>query len=231
MNILTWCKGLIYLCIPNHFFSDVCGDLEEEYTAMLLLLNGKPKANLWLVKHTVSICTHFIFSLKNLLLLFLSVVSIAILLTMILSVFWLSALSDASVLNDVFWQRWLAGNSYQLFFEPILWQSIPQVFAESVDWTLWFYQPALIYALISLYILYKVNTCHRLSITQHSLGSMTLLLLPYLVGNLLFYFMDINMTESGPIVGFMWLTTLYLIMPISYQFSKEIKKSDVYFTE
>jgi len=221
---------MIYLCIPDHFSSDVCGDLEEEYTTILLSNNGRFKTNLWLIKHTLSICTHFIFSLKNLLLLLVSVVSISILFTMVLSVFWLSDLADASVLNDAFWQRWLAGNSYQLFFEPSLWQSTPKLLSQSVDWTLWLYQPALIYALISLVILYKVNTYRSLSITQHSLASMIVLLLPYLVGSLLFSFINIQMTESGPVVGFMWLTTVYLIMPISFQLTKQIKRNDVYFT-
>jgi hypothetical protein len=31
------------------------------------------------------------------------------------------------------------------------------------------------------------------------------------------------MNESGPIVAFMWLTTLYLILPVSYQFINKIK--------
>ena len=168
--------------------------------------------------------------MKNLLLLLVSVVSISILFTMILSVFWLSDLADVSVLNDEFWQRWLAGNSYQLFFEPSLWQSTPKLLSQSVDWTLWLYQPALIHALISLVILYKVNTYRSLSITQHSLASMMVLLLPYLVGSLLFSFINIKMTESGPVVGFMWLTTVYLIMPISFQLTKQIKRNDVYFT-
>lgn len=47
--------------------------------------------------------------------------------------------------------------------------------------------------------------------------------LPYLLGRVLFVFMDIEMNESGPIVAFMWLTTLYLILPISYQFINKIK--------
>jgi hypothetical protein len=223
MSILTWCKWFILLSLPNYLSSDICGDLEEEYTTIALPLEGKRKANYWLVKQTLAICTHFLFSMKNCLSLLVITMAIFIFFTMGVSVFWLSDLADASVLNDVFWQQWLAGNSYQIFFEPILWQSIPQVFAQPVDWSLWLYQPALIYSLISFYFFYKAYELSKLSIMKSLLIAFAVITLPYLLGGALFVFMDIEMNESGPIVAFMWLTTLYLILPVSYQFINKIK--------
>ena len=226
MSILIWCKWFVCLCIPNYFSCDISGDLEEEYNTIMLPIYGRRKANRWLIKHTLTICTHFIFSTKNLLSVLISVVAVSVFSTMFISIFWLSDLTDASVLNDAFWQQWLAGNTYQIFFEPVLWQSISQVFTQSVDWSLWLYQPALIYALISLYFLYNICPLTKLSISKYLLVALTVIILPYFFGWSLFLFMDIKMNESGPIVAFMWLTTMYLIMPLSYQLINKIKMSN-----
>jgi hypothetical protein len=55
---------------------------------------------------------------------------------------------------------------------------------------------------------------------------MLTLLLPYLIGSAMFFFMDVKMIEAGPIVAFMWLSTLYLVMPISYQLINKLKTSE-----
>lgn len=230
MSILTWCKWFLRLCIPKNIFDDICGDLEEEYSTLVRSSAKKHEANFWLFKHTLVICIHFIISKSNLLSLFVSVAAISISFTMIVSVFWLSDLADASVLTDTFWQQWLAGNTYKIFLEPILWQSIPLLLAHPVDWNLWFYQPSIIYALIALCILYKVTKSKSFSIIEQFLVSMIVVLLPYLFGSALFFFMNITMTEAGPIAAFMWLTTLYLVIPISYQLINKFKLVDDYFT-
>jgi len=200
--------------------------LEEEYITITLPIYGKPKADRLLIKHTMEICTHFIFSTKNLLSFLVSVVAVSIFFTMAISVFWLSNLADISVLSDAFWQQWLAGNTYQIFFETLLWQSIPQIFAQPIDWSMWLYKPALIYALIAYYFLYKVCVITKLSIIKYLLIALTVIILPYFFGTALFLFMDIKMNESGPIVAFMWLNTLYLIIPFSYQLISKIKTSN-----
>jgi hypothetical protein len=96
--------------------SDIYGELEEEYTTIALPLEEKRKTNYWLVKQTLAIGTHFLFSMKNCLSLLVIVIAIFIFFIIGVSVFWLSDLADASVLNVVFWQQWLARNSYQIFF-------------------------------------------------------------------------------------------------------------------
>ncbi|NQZ89576.1 MAG: hypothetical protein HRT54_18525 [Colwellia sp.] len=230
MSILTWCKWFIRLCSPNSFSDDICGDLEEEHTTISQSIKGKSNADLWMIQQTLKICIHFILSKNNLLSLLVSVAAISISFTMIVSVSWLSDLEDASVLSDAFWQQWLNGSTYQIFLEPVLWQSAPQAWSQPVDWNMWFYQPSVIYALISFYTLYKITAKLHLSITEYSLVSMLTLLIPYLIGNALFFFMDIKMTEAGPIVAFMWISTLYLILPISYQFINRLRMSERCFT-
>ncbi|TWX47176.1 hypothetical protein [Colwellia hornerae] len=239
MSILTSCKWFIRLCIPKCFSDDICGDLEEEYSTIVhstITQSANEKnqasmvANAWLIKHTCSICTHFILSKNNLLVLLVSVVVISISFLMILSVFWLSNLADARVLSDVLRQQWLAGNTYQIFLEPILWQSTFQLLSKPVDWNMWFYQPAIIYALTAFYILYNVTASIGISIIEHLLVSIILVLLPYILGNTLFFFIDIEMIKTGPIVAFMWLSTLYLIIPLGYQLVNKIKTNDSCFT-
>lgn len=226
MSILTCCKWLIRLCTPNKFSDDICGDLEEEYNTISKSTDGKSNADIWMIKHTSKTCIHFLLSKNNLFSLLVSVAAISISFTMIVSVSWLSDLEDASVLSDAFWQQWLNGSTYKIFLEPVLWQSTPQIFSQPIDWNMWFYPSSVIYAIISYYILYKISSNLHLSITEYSLVSMLTLLLPYLIGNTLFFFMDVKMTEAGPIVAFMWLSTLYLVMPISYQFINKLKMSE-----
>jgi len=232
MSILTWSKWFIRLSIPTHLVDDISGDLEEEYTTIILPANNRFKAKFWLIQQTIFICAHFIFSLKNIGACLISVVAISLSFLMIVSVFWLSDLSDsdAKMFSDFFWKKWLHGNSYQLFFEPAFWQSAPKVFLQPIDWSIWFYKPALIYAFILFFILHKINISKNLSVLEYFLMSTTGILLPYLAGNILFFFMNIKMTESGPIVAFMWLSTLYLMIPISYQLVRRLKKVDNSFT-
>ena len=226
MSILTCCKWLIRLCIPSIFSDDICGDLEEEHNIISKSTHGKTNADIWIINNTLKTCIHFVLSKNNVFSLLISVAAISISFTMIVSVFWLSALEDASVLSDAFWQQWLNGSTYQIFLEPILWQSAPQVFSQTIDLHLWFYPSAVIYALVAYYILYKINANFHLSITEYSLVSMLTLLLPYLIGSAMFFFMDVKMIEAGPIVAFMWLSTLYLVMPISYQLINKLKTSE-----
>jgi hypothetical protein len=226
MSILTCCKWLIRLCTPSNFSDDICGDLEEEHSTISKSTDGKRDADIWIIKNTSKTCIHFVLSKSNIFSLLISVTAISISFTMIVSVFWLSALEDASVLSDAFWHQWLNGSTYQIFLEPILWQSAPQVFSQTIDWNLWFYPSAMIYALIAYYILCKISVNFRLSITEYSLVSVLTLLLPYFIGSAMFFFMDVKMTEAGPIVAFIWLSTLYLVMPISYQLINKLKTSE-----
>jgi hypothetical protein len=228
MMLLNGSKWLINCCIPNHLVSDICGDLEEEYTTLVLPKHRQSHANFWLIQQTLSICSHFILTAKNLFSVFSTLIATSLLFTMIVAIFWLSDLSDPNVLSADFWQGWQAGNTYRVFFEPVLWNSVSKAFTHPIDWSLWFYQPALIYASVSLYLLHKIQAITKHAPKKALLAALVIIFIPHLGGWGLLFFVDIPMNQSGPIAAFTWLSTLYLLLPINYQVINTLKTHEGY---
>ncbi|MCJ8319196.1 MAG: hypothetical protein MJK12_06160 [Colwellia sp.] len=221
-TLITMCKSLILQCLPNNINDNVCGDIEEEYNQLTAGNNSKLQSNLWLIKHTFITCGYFIMTTNKLWALLISAFSMSLFMMMALAIIWLSNYSDISEFSEQFWQQFSSGGLHLVFFEANFWQYSLQSLSKGFELHLWFDATAFIYSAIALLIIVKLHHKNNQSIKQFLSISISLMLLPYLLGSIVLATKNIPMIETGPIIATMWLTIFYLIIPISFQLIQKI---------
>lgn len=215
--LLKFSLWLLKGILPAHLKNDICGDLEEEFLNYTSKENTEYQACVWLIKQTVSTAFRYACRGNNLLVVFTSVACISIFLTLNFAIIWLSDLDDISAYNDVFWQQWLQGYSYTVFWQFAFWQYVNSASYFSHNFGIFYDFNALIYTVIALLSLNFLRQRYEFSIAQIVFFSALLLLMPYLGAIIQFMLFDVQMKQSGPITAFVWLSTLYLILPVGYQ--------------
>lgn len=220
--LLAICKSLILHCLPDKINDNVCGDIEEEYEQLVAKQNPKSQTNLWLIKHTLITCGYFMMTTNKLWTVLISVFSISLFMLMALAVIWLSNYSDVSAFSEQFWQQFSAGSLHIVFFEANFWQYSLHSLSQGSELHLWFDSAAFIYSIIALLIIMKIDNKNNQSIKPFLLISVSLMLLPYLFGSVILATQNIPMIEVGPIIATMWLTILYMIIPISFQLVQKL---------
>ena len=219
LSLLKVAKLLLNICLPEHLRDDISGDIEEEY--LLLTEQHNAHYQYWLIEQTLLTCVHYAFTPAKLLSLALATVSISIFILMSLAIIWLSAADDFSLFIERFWQEF-PQQSYTLFFEPGFWQFVPTAISEGMGFYLWIDGPAAWYSLLALLVLMKIDKHSQLSSYRYGLLSVTLMLLPYLWGTVQFLLYDISLKATGPLLATMWLTIIYMILPITFTTIKKI---------
>jgi hypothetical protein len=221
--LLSMCKKLLIICLPKKLQEDILGDLEEEYQQLLTQYKGKNEPKLWLIKQTLLTCTRFIFSPNNFLITLINLFSLTLFTIMALGIIWLSSYDDPSAFSANFWQKFDTA-SHIVFFEPAFWQYAPQAFSEGMSFNLWLDSDAIIYSIISLILLRLVDKRFFINAKAYTILALTLMLLPYLWGSMQFLLCTIPLKETGPIIATMWLTILYMILPIGFTLVKKLKQ-------
>jgi len=219
LSVSLW---FIQHILPNHLKDEICGDVEEEYTQHIVPEQGRLKANIWLFKQTFLTCSRYVFTYSKGLAFITATICLGVFLTLAFAITWLSNMSDASVLSNLFWQNWLEGHSHQVFFEPAFWEYLPEAYQHIFDLNLWFDLSACIYSVIALYFLAKINRTKTLSLMGYITLALLFMVLPYIWGTYQFMFNDIVMKASGPIISTMWFTILYMILPVGYQIVRKL---------
>lgn len=221
--LLNFCRKLLKVCLPKKLQEDISGDLEEEYQQLRTECKGKNEPELWLIKQTLLTCTRFIFTPNNLLITLVSLFSLILFTLMALGIIWLSSYDDMSAFSANFWQKFDTA-SHILFFEPAFWQYAPQALSEGMSFNLWLDLDAIIYSIISLILLRRVDKRYFINAKAYTILALTLMLLPYLWGSMQFLLYTIPLIETGPIIATMWLTILYMILPIAFTLVKKLKQ-------
>lgn len=219
LSIALW---LFHHILPSDIKDDISGDLEEEYTEHVLPDKGQFKASIWLLKQTSLTCAYHVFNYSNGLIFSVTLISISVFFILTVGV---SILGNVNVpeLNNAFWQEWGDG-SYKLFFHPAFWQYMPEFYLHYSEYggiTIWLEADPILYSICALYLIFKINKNFHLNIKTYVFFTMTLMFIPYFLGSYLLLG-DLVPTQIGPIVAIMWLTTVYMILPVGYQLIKKI---------
>lgn len=200
------------------------GDLQEEFTQEVLPKNNKLNANLWLFKQVSNIGYHAMIKSKNIVATVIAVASLSVFLLLFVAVSWLSNLSDVNSLRDVTWQGFINGSSHLTFFDPEFWTYFINFSSKSIASNLLMLVDirAFIYSVLALFILQKTNTKYGLSIGKFSVFGIGLMLLPYLLGTIIFLTQDLAHKQSGPVIATMWLSIFYMVLPIGFGVIKKL---------
>jgi len=220
--LISLCKSLIIQCLPKNINDNVCGDIEEEYNQLIAENNSKLQTNLWLIKHTFITCGYFMMTTNKLWAFLISAFSMSLFMLMALAIIWLSNYSDISAFSEQFWQQFSSGSLHIVFFEANFWQYSLQSLSNGLELHLWFDSIAFIYSAITLFIIVKLHHKYNQSIILFLSISIALMFLPYIVGSIILAIKEVPMVETGPIIATMWLTILYMIIPVSLLLIKRL---------
>jgi len=219
--LLTFCKKLLKICLPKILQDDISGDIEEEYKQLRLESISTNNAEFWLVRQTILTCSRYMFSVKNIFISFVIFLSLSLFSLMAIGIVWLSTAYDVSSFPNNFWQEFNS-TSHIVFFEPAFWGYAPTALTEGMDLNLWVDGPAVTYSIIALTLLNILDHKKQFSAILYAQISLCLMLIPYLWGSAQFLIYDIPMFETGPIIATMWLSILYMALPIGYTLVQKI---------
>jgi len=89
---------------------------------------------------------------------------------------------------------------------------------------LWIDGPALTYSIITLVLLKIIDQRNQFTAIKYAQIALCLMFLPYLWGSAKFMLYQISMVETGPLIATMWLSILYMILPIGFTLVKKMKQ-------
>lgn len=81
---------------------------------------------------------------------------------------------------------------------------------------------AILYSICALYLITKINNNFHLDVKNHVFFTIILMFIPYVLGTYLLISNDLDNAQTGLIVGIMWLTIVYMILPVAYQLIKKL---------
>lgn len=222
--LLTFCKKLLKICLPKTVQEDILGDIEEEYLQLRAKCKKKYQAELWLIQQTLLTSSRFVFTANNLLITLVIFSCLTLFSLMALGIIWLSSYDSPSTFSANFWQEF-NNASHIVFFEPAFWSYAPTALTEGMDLNLWVDGPAVTYSIITLALLNILDHKKQFSAIIYAQISICLMFLPYLWGSAKFILYKIPMIETGPLIATMWLTILYMVLPIGFLLVKKIRTS------
>jgi len=149
----------------------------------------------------------------------LASISIGIFYGLIVAVTFLSNADHTSVFDNTYWTN---GAVHLAFFEAEVWQRFnDQGLAES-SLLLFVNTPSILWFLFSCTLLFCLDKKYSLSLKSFAILALTFLSIPYLWGVVYFNLFDLPPKEAGPVIAFMWLSILYLILPLSVGLIRKI---------
>jgi len=200
---------LLNKLLPDSVNDDISGDLVEEF--------NQSKSSNW-VNHclfwrdTLSTCWRYSMNKQLSLSLGMTAVSLFIFYMLIKAVVFLSVADDPFFFKDY----WMNGDIHLLFVEDFFWSNSFGSNAYELDWGMLIHDWSVIWSTISFAVLYMLDKRYDFRLFGYISLAFVVCFTPYFYGMLVLRFNDIPLTEVGPLVAFMWISIIYLILPLSY---------------
>lgn len=200
---------LLNKLLPDSVKDDISGDLVEEF-------NQSDSANLinhylfW--RNTLSTCWRYSMNKQLFLSFAMTTISLIIFYMLIKAVVFLSVADDPLFYKDY----WMNGDIHLLFAEDFFWSNSFGANAYELDWAMLIHDRAVIWSIISFTVLYIVDRQHKFRLFGYISLAFVVCFTPYFYGMFILRFNDVPLTEVGPLVAFMWISIIYLILPLSY---------------
>jgi hypothetical protein len=207
---------LLNKLLPDSVNDDISGDLIEEFNQSSKTL-FKSKYTFWL--HTLSTCLRYNMNNKAAVSLVLAFISIGLFYGLIVAITFLSNADNTLVFDNSYWTN---GAVHLFFFEAEFWQLFGNQELSETSWQLFINIPSVLWFLFSCTWLYCLDKKYLLNLQSFAILALTFLSLPYLLGVAYFNLFDVPLRESGPIIAFMWLSILYLILPLSFGLIRKV---------
>ncbi|MEO0369529.1 MAG: hypothetical protein AAF197_12235 [Pseudomonadota bacterium] len=201
---------LIDKCLPESIKDDVAGDLTEEFNQA-----NKAKferySHLW--QQTLGACWRYAPRNKPFVQSFgLALFTVLISFVLIRAVMFLSFADDFTVYAKEYWTN---GSVHLSFVEPLFWKTM--VGDNAYPFELWALIDGWSYTW-SISCLFAISLLSRkvsIGVTGYSIFTLIACVLPYLFGIYSFQYVGLGLKEAGPMIAFMWIPTLYILLPMS----------------
>lgn len=199
---------LLNKLLPDSLNDDISGDLIEEF-------NQSDRSNL--VNHylfwmsTFSTCWRYTMNKPLYLSLGLAIISLTIFYILIKAVVFLSVADDPLFFKDY----WMDGDIHLLFAEGFFWSNSFGSNAFKLDWGMLVHDWSVTWSIISFTVLQLLEKRHKFRLIGYVCLAFIVCFTPYFYGMLTLRFNELPLTEIGPLVAFMWISIIYLILPLS----------------
>ncbi|MFT5899502.1 MAG: hypothetical protein ACI97K_002155 [Glaciecola sp.] len=210
--------GLILLetCLPNSVKDEIIGDLHEQYYESNDRHMIKQFSFWW---QAALIISRYVMMNKKTIALILSAVSLAIFLIFTAAILFLSNSDDATAFSKPYWTN---GDFYQFFLDPMLYSYISGEMFAGITPQLFINIPSILWSLAGVGLIIILKKTSKLNLQTIAIASLLLLVGPYIWGMLNFKANEIPLRESGPILAFTLISVLYLVLPLTALFIKEM---------
>jgi len=206
---------LLNKLLPYSVNDDISGDFMEEFHQSNETLL-KSKYTFWL--HTLSTCWRYSMNKQLALSLGMTAVSLTIFYMLIKAVVFLSVADDPLFYKDY----WMNGNIHLLFSEGFFWSNSFGSSAYELDWPMLVNDWSVIWSTISFTILSILDKRYKFRLFGYFSLAFIACFTPYFYGMLTLRFNAVPMTEIGPLVAFMWISIIYLILPLSFGLIRKV---------
>lgn len=208
---------LLQWLLPESVKDDIFGDLNEEfYHSNRSVTSNK----IWFWQQTITTCTRYNMNKKTAVSFALATLSISIFYVMLVAIAYLAYGEDGGVYNNGYWT---SGAVHLFFIEPVFWQTLSGTILSNITLGLFINIPSIIWTGFSLILVKQLNTRYKLDMKTYGVIMLSLISLPYLWGIAYFKLNVVPLRESGPIIAFMWMSILYLILPLGYSLMTKIQ--------
>ncbi len=213
---------LLEICLPNSVKDEIIGDLHEQYYESEEPISIK-QLNFW-YQSAIVIWRCIMFTKKTLALA-LCVMSCAVLFICIAAITFISNSTDAEAFSKPYWTD---GNFYQFFLDPILYSHISNNMVDGISPQLFINIPSILWMLGGIAIVLLLKKASKLNLQTIAVVSLVLLVGPYIWAVFSFKTNNVPLRESGPILAFMLINVVYLVVPLTILFIKEMFKEKIF---
>jgi len=224
--------ALLNMILPNNLKTFILGDMQEEFSD--LLLEAPNRARYWYWKQGVTVGIYFL--VRNALMMKAAAIgllclSVTLFFSLVLTIAWMSNINTQVAPNVV--EGLMHANIHYFLFDSYLLEYGFEVLSNELEMKTFIHPPSLIWATICIGILVRKSRCKHFPSKSFTLLSIILIFLPYLVGYLYinFLYTSLEPVFVGPILATMIFPILYLTVPLyllglskSKLFNKENKK-------
>lgn len=207
---LKLAQWLIDKCLPGSIKDDVAGDLTEEFN-QADKTESKQHIQLW--RQTLSACWRYAPRNKPFVQSFgLALLTVLICCLLIRAVMFLSFGEDQTVYSKDYW---LNGRVHLLFFESLFWSTIVGENAYPFDLNALIDGWSYTWSISCFFVLSLLTRKINMSITSYSVFTLLACAIPYLFGVYSFQYVGLGLKEAGSMIAFMWIPTIYILLPMS----------------
>jgi hypothetical protein len=208
--------ALLEKCLPNSVKDEIIGDLHEQYFYSNEPLVLKQLSFWW---QAMLVISRYVILSKKLIAVIISAISCAIFFVCISALLFLSNSNDAQAFSKPYWTD---GNFYQFFIDPMLYQFMSTKMLEGINLQLFINLPSVLWSLGGVVFFVMLKRRSLLNLQTIAMASLILLIGPYFWGVMSFKTNEIPLQESGPIIAFSLVTVIYLIVPLTFLFVKQM---------